>query len=126
MQRTKSAIIELYLILKQLVVGNMSLKSFSGPIQIGAITYQLTNERVGLLLWFVAFLSINLAIFNFLPIPILDGGHMAFLLYEMIFRKQATGKAVAVLNHLGFFFLIGLMLYVFSLDILRLVGVVRM
>jgi regulator of sigma E protease len=126
MQRTKSAIIELYLILKQLVVGNMSLKSFSGPIQIGAITYQLTNERAGLLLWFVAFLSINLAIFNFLPIPILDGGHMAFLLYEMIFRKQATGKAVAVLNHLGFFFLIGLMLYVFSLDILRLVGVVRM
>ena len=126
LQRTKSAIIELYLILKQLVVGNMSLKSFSGPIQIGALTYQLTNERVGLLLWFVAFLSINLAIFNFLPIPILDGGHMAFLLYEMIFRKQATGKAVAVLNHVGFFFLIGLMLYVFSLDILRLVGLVRM
>ena len=88
LQRTKSAILELYLILKQLVVGNMSLKSFSGPIQIGALTYQLTNERVGLLLWFVAFLSINLAIFNFLPIPILDGGHMAFLIYEMIFRKQ--------------------------------------
>ena len=126
LKRTKSSISELYLVLKQLVVGNMSIKSFSGPIQIGHLTYQLTNERAGLLLWFVAFLSINLAIINFLPIPILDGGHMAFLLYEMIFRKPATGKAVAVLNHLGFFFLISLMLFVVSLDVLRIWGYVKM
>ena len=126
LNQTKSAVRELYLILKQLVVGNMSMKSFSGPIQIGALTYQLTAERVGLLLWFVALLNINLAIFNFLPIPILDGGHMAFLIYEKIMGRQAPAKAVAVLNHVGFFLLIALMLYVFSLDILRLFGFVRM
>jgi regulator of sigma E protease len=124
--QTKSSVRELYLILKQLVVGNMSMKSFSGPIQIGTLTYHLTAERVGLLLWFVALLNINLAIFNFLPIPILDGGHMAFLLYEKIVGRPAPQGAVAILNHIGFFLLIALMLYVFSLDILRLFGLVRM
>jgi regulator of sigma E protease len=75
------------------------------------------------LLMFMTLISANLAVINFLPIPVLDGGHMMFLTYEAIRGKPADEKWLNGLTLIGFAFLICLMLFVFSLDIFRFAGV---
>ena len=70
-------------------------------------------------------LNINLAVVNFLPIPILDGGHMAFLIYEGIFRRKPTERMILAANYLGLLLILSLMLFVFGLDILRMLGLVN-
>ena len=62
-------------------------------------------------------LSANLAVINFLPIPMLDGGHMVFLAYEGIRGRPASEKLVVALHTVGFMFIITLMLFVIGLDV---------
>jgi regulator of sigma E protease len=62
-------------------------------------------------------LSANLAVINFLPIPLLDGGHMVFLILEGILRRPVSEKVVVAFHYLGFVFIISLMLFVLSLDV---------
>jgi regulator of sigma E protease len=68
---------------------------------------------------FLAMLSANLAVLNFLPIPLLDGGHMAFLIIEGVRGKPVSERVVLAFHYAGFVFIIGLMLFVFSLEIQR-------
>ena len=70
----------------------------------------------GMLLLFLTVLSANLAVINFLPIPLLDGGHMVFLALEGIFRRPVSEKVVVAFHYAGFVFIISLMLFVLSLD----------
>jgi regulator of sigma E protease len=65
-------------------------------------------------------ISINLAVVNFLPIPVLDGGHMMFLLYEWVRGKPAPASVQVALTYLGLAAVLGLMLFVIGLDIWRL------
>jgi regulator of sigma E protease len=67
-----------------------------------------------------ASLSILLAFFNLLPIPALDGGYVVFLLWEVITGKVPSDKFMEVVNYIGFFLLIGLMIFALGLDISRL------
>ena len=62
-------------------------------------------------------LSANLAVVNFLPIPLLDGGHMVFLLYEGIRGRPANQRFVVMMHMLGFAFIVTLMLFVLGLDV---------
>ena len=62
-------------------------------------------------------LSANLAVLNFLPIPLLDGGHMVFLAYEGVRGRPASEKFVVALHTIGFVFIVSLMLFVVALDI---------
>jgi regulator of sigma E protease len=64
-----------------------------------------------------AFISIVLAFMNILPIPALDGGHVVFLIYEMITGKEAPQKVLEYAQYVGFFLLLGLMLYANGSDI---------
>lgn len=66
-----------------------------------------------------AFLSMMLAVMNLLPIPALDGGHVVFLIYEIIARKPAPQKVLEIAQYIGFFLLIGLMLYANGNDLIR-------
>jgi regulator of sigma E protease len=66
-----------------------------------------------------AFISIILAFMNILPIPALDGGHVVFLLYEMITGKEAPQKVLEYAQYIGFIFLLGLILYANGNDIYR-------
>lgn len=66
-----------------------------------------------------AFLSIALTFINIMPIPALDGGHVVFLLYEIITGKEAPQKVLEYAQYVGFFLLIGLTLYVNGLDIFK-------
>ncbi|HVD98001.1 MAG TPA: RIP metalloprotease RseP [Cytophagaceae bacterium] len=68
---------------------------------------------------FTAVISIVLAFMNFLPIPMLDGGYVVFILYEMITKKQPSEKFMEVTNYFGMIFLLGLMIYANGNDFLR-------
>ncbi|MFQ9615920.1 MAG: site-2 protease family protein, partial [Clostridium butyricum] len=70
------------------------------------------------LLYFTAFLSVNLAVFNLLPFPALDGGWTVILLIELITRRKVPNKIVEGLNYVGFMILIGLMILVTLKDII--------
>ena len=69
------------------------------------------------LLLFLTMLSANLAVVNFLPIPVLDGGHMVFLTWELITRKPPSERVVIALSYVGLILILSLMLWVFGLDL---------
>jgi regulator of sigma E protease len=97
--------------------GQVPLTSFGGPITIVQAAGFSAFEGVGKLLVFLTMLSANLAVINFLPIPLLDGGHMVFLLWEGLRGKPAGEKFVVAMHTVGFVFIITLMLFVISLDL---------
>ncbi|MCA9647088.1 MAG: RIP metalloprotease RseP, partial [Myxococcales bacterium] len=80
----------------RLVQGRISFKSLSGPITIYEVAGQERRKGTDYFIWVMAFLSINLGLINLLPIPVLDGGHLLFLLIE---RIKGSPVSVRVLNY---------------------------
>ena len=106
--------------LGQLVSGNVSPKNLGGPGTIALAATSEASQGTGRLLLFLTLLSANLAIVNFLPIPILDGGHMLFLAYEGLFRRPVNQRMEIILTYGGLIFILGLMLFVVAMDIGRI------
>jgi regulator of sigma E protease len=106
-----------YRFLRKLVAGQVSPKGVAGPVSIAQIAYQSAAQGWADLLIFLTMLSANLAVINFLPIPLLDGGHMLLLIIEGVRRKPVAEKVVAPLLWLSLFFLLALMLFVILLDV---------
>ena len=98
------------------------IKTLGGPILIGQMTGQLARESFIYLIPFMAVISINLGILNLLPVPILDGGLIIFLLIELFIGKPISIKKRDLAQKFGFFLLIFLMVVVFYNDITRLFG----
>jgi regulator of sigma E protease len=73
----------------RLVQGRLSMDSFSGPITIYEVAGEEGRKGVNYFIWVMALLSINLGLINLLPIPVLDGGHLAFLGIEAVMRRPA-------------------------------------
>jgi regulator of sigma E protease len=93
------------------------ITGLGGPVTIFKAAGATAEEGPGKLLVFLTMLSANLAVINFLPIPLLDGGHMVFLLWEGIRGKPAGEKFVVAMHTAGFVFIITLMAFVISLDL---------
>jgi regulator of sigma E protease len=66
---------------------------------------------------FLGLISINLAVINFLPIPVLDGGHMVFLIWEAIARRKPSERVLVTATYIGFAFVVGLMFTVIWVDL---------
>ncbi len=96
-------------------------KALGGPVLIAKQLQMSLDESFWSGLGFLRLLCINLAIINLLPLPVLDGGHILFALYEMIFRRKVPKKAVEVLVNAFAILLIGLMLLLVYRDVNRLV-----
>ncbi|MBW1996722.1 MAG: RIP metalloprotease RseP [Deltaproteobacteria bacterium] len=96
------------------------IKTLGGPILIGQMTGQLAQESFSYLIPFMAVISINLGILNLLPVPILDGGLILFLLIELVLGKPISLKKRDLAQKVGLFLLIFLMAVVFYNDISRL------
>jgi regulator of sigma E protease len=97
-------------------------KQLGGPITIVTAATMEASEGIPRLLIFLTMLSANLAVLNFLPIPVLDGGHMVFLAWEGIVGKPVDERIQMTLTLIGFCLLMSLMIFVFGLDISRLMG----
>jgi regulator of sigma E protease len=95
------------------------LSMLGGPGTIAVAAGGAASQGLSSLLIFLTVLSANLAILNFLPIPLLDGGHMVFLAYEGIRGRPANEKFVVAMHFVGFVFIVGLMLFAIGLDIQR-------
>lgn len=121
-RRTRKTAVSIYMTLRSLFVGNVSVDSLSGPLGIAKIGYMVAERGLIDLLMFLGFLSINLAILNFLPIPILDGGHMVFLLWEGITRRKPSSRVIGWAHGVGLLFIISLFLFVMYVDITSLWG----
>lgn len=106
----------------RMISGDISLKqNLGGPIRIAAITKEATDQDGWIGFWTItALLSITLAIMNILPIPALDGGHLVFLIYEGIARREPSEKVKIVAQNIGFAILLSLMVFVFWNDISKL------
>lgn len=104
----------------KLMDGTLSPKTLGGPILIAEMAGQQAREGAENLIYFIAVISINLAILNFLPIPVLDGGHLLFFLIEAVTRKPLSIRTREVANQVGIFLLVLLMAFVFYNDLTRL------
>ena len=106
--------------LKTLVTGKISATNLGGPGTIAMVATSEAAQSTSRLLLFLTFLSANLAIINFLPIPVLDGGHMMFLAYEGIFRRPVNERVQLILTYGGLAFVLCLMVFVISMDVGRI------
>ena len=102
--------------------GQVSARYFGGPIWIVRWALQMAKKRPGNFLLFLTMISANLAVINFLPIPVLDGGHIVFLAWEGIRGKPADERVQLALTYCGLLLILALMVWVLGLDLDSLPG----
>ncbi len=100
--------------------GVLSPRTLGGPILIAQMAGTSAQEGIVPFVIFMALLSINLAVLNLLPVPVLDGGHLVFYLIEIVKGSEVSVKWREMANQVGFILLILLMIFVFMMDIDRL------
>lgn len=108
--------------LVKLIGGEIEAKNLGGIITMVDLTSRAAGMSLALLLFITALISINLGILNLLPIPMLDGGHIFFNLYEMIFGRKIHPKAFEYLSYGGMAVLLSLMIFATFNDIMRAMG----
>ncbi len=104
----------------KLIKGTLSTKTIGGPIMIAELAGQQAKEGILNFVFLIALLSVNLAIINFLPIPVLDGGHILFFIIELIIGRPVNTRMREMAQQAGIFILIMLMVFVFYNDIARI------
>jgi len=106
--------------ISQMIVGKRSLDEIGGPVAIAKESGKSIAKGVEMYLLFIAMLSVNLGLLNLLPIPVLDGGHLVFILYEAITGKLPNPKTKNILLQLGAAIIIFLIIISVSNDIQNL------
>lgn len=108
--------------LSGLVLGKLPLRELGGPILIGQLSGQFARVGLEAFMSFLAFFSVNLAVLNLLPVPVLDGGHLVFLLAEGVRGKPLSFKFRLRLSQVGMALLFSLMALALTNDVIRLIG----
>lgn len=106
-------------VIEGLIKRRMSLRTLSGPIDIARFSGAAARMGIIPLLEFIAAISLQLALFNLLPIPILDGGHIFILLIESVARRDISIKVKEKILQIGFALLVILTIFVIYLDIVK-------
>lgn len=106
--------------MRRMVTGEASVKNLSGPVTIARAANASAKRGADWFLYFLALLSLSLAIINLLPIPILDGGHLLYYFIELIKGSPLSERAMAAGQYLGLALLAGLMGLAFYNDLLGL------
>ncbi|MBN2071939.1 MAG: RIP metalloprotease RseP [Candidatus Krumholzibacteriota bacterium] len=107
--------------LGKLVTGKATLKAVGGPIRVGVMAGDMIRWGFSYLINFLAFFSMNLAIFNLLPILPFDGGHFVIFVVEALTGYKPGPKVQNVMAQTGFIILIILMVFILFLDLFNLV-----
>ncbi|MDG1051338.1 MAG: site-2 protease family protein [Planctomycetota bacterium] len=117
---TKRFLVDVWLQLKKMLFSSeISTRNLGGIISISVISFDTASQGLPKLFFFLAILSINLAILNLLPIPILDGGHLLFLLIEGIKGSPVSERTFGYSQVVGMVMIMSLMVYVTYQDIVR-------
>ena len=120
---TKFVVKLVYNSLWQMVTGRVGVEQMSGPVGVVSEINTAVNSGRGSWLYILnltALLTINLGIFNLLPIPALDGGRLFFMLIELVTRKRIPPEKEGMVHTIGFMLLIGLIIFISYNDILKL------
>ncbi len=112
---------EIFEILGRLLRRQASMSQLSGPIDIARISGSAVRSGIRSVVWLLGLISLNLGILNLLPIPVLDGGHLAILAIETVARRDLSMKVKERILEVGFVLLILLMVVVLYNDILKIV-----
>ena len=107
--------------IRRMVTRDASSKNISGPLTIAQVANDSAKQGVAWFLFFLAFMSLSLAIINLLPIPVLDGGHLLYYLIELVKGSPLSERHMVAGQYVGLAALAGLMGLAFYNDILRLV-----
>jgi regulator of sigma E protease len=119
--RQTYAIVELMIVIvAKLLTGGISMDTVGGPIMIAQMAGDQAKAGISSLFQFIAVISVNLAVINLLPIPVLDGGHLLFFLIEAVMGRPVNLKVREIAQQVGMVILIMLMILVFYNDIVRL------
>lgn len=108
----------IFKVLGELLTGNLGLDAMGGPVTTIKLTSQLATQSVQSFFEIAAYIGVNLAVFNLLPIPALDGSKVIFCLIEWIFRKPVPRKIEAIIHSVGF---VLILLFAVLVDVLQFV-----
>jgi regulator of sigma E protease len=104
----------------KVVVGTIDRSNIGGPIQIASMAGQQAREGLAPLAMFTAIISVNLAVLNLLPVPMLDGGHLFFFVIEGVLGRPLSLRKREAAQQLGFVLLMLLMVYALYNDLVRI------
>ena len=119
LKQTYTIIELMVVIIGKLITGGISADTIGGPIMIAKMAGDQAKAGIGNLIFFIALISVNLAIINLVPIPILDGGHLLFFFIEAIRGRPVNLKIREVAQQIGLFIILLLVVLVFYNDIFR-------
>lgn len=119
-QKSVEFIIQTYVTLKGLFAGNIGMDAMSGPVGIATMTYKAVEYSFVSFLYLLAFISANLAVINFLPIPVVDGGVFVLLIVEKIKGSPVSVRIQEIITYAGLAFLGAVFIYFTYNDIMRL------
>ena len=106
--------------LGRLITGHASLDNLSGPLSMADYAGRSASLGLGAYLSYLALLSVSLGVFNLLPLPVLDGGHLLYYLYEACTGHPPSPQWLDVMQRVGFAFLVALMAFSLFNDVVRL------
>ena len=119
LKQTYTIVELMVIIIGKLISGDISADTIGGPIMIAKMAGDQAKAGISNLIFFIALISVNLAIINLVPIPILDGGHLLFFLIELIKGRPVNLKIREVAQQIGLFIILLLVILVFYNDIFR-------
>ncbi|MCU0294130.1 MAG: RIP metalloprotease RseP [Thermoanaerobaculaceae bacterium] len=110
---------ETFAVLGRMLSGRASVKQMSGPIEIARFSGEAALAGIVPFIWLLGVISLQLAIFNLLPIPVLDGGHLAIIAFESGIRRDLTLRTKERILNVGFWLIVGLMVVVLYNDVAK-------
>ena len=116
-----------YLSLFDLISGQYGMNDIAGPIGTISVITDIAQESIATVDWsrllmIMAMITINIGLFNLLPVPALDGGHLFFMVFELIFRKKIPQKYESFIHAAGLVILLGFMALISASDIWKLIS----
>ncbi len=117
---TRDAILQVYMTVRAMFKGSIPLREFSGPLGILAVGYKLAEQGSTRLLWFLSIISANLAVMNFLPIPVVDGGLFTFLIIEKLKGSPISQRTQVYAQYVGLALLLSVFLFATWQDLFRI------
>lgn len=122
-QWTVSLVKQVWYSILDIISGRYGLQAISGPVGTATIISEASSQGMRTFWMLVAYITVNVGVFNLLPIPALDGGRILFVLIEMIFRRPVPPKYEAWVHRIGILLLFGLIILVTFSDILKLLHI---